>query len=134
MLRNLLLVLGLLALFGSRADAQTCSGGTASAPACARNWAAGPLVVTACTPTSSLEAGVKLHLRELNSTPILSVNPATPGGQVTLPTSSAPLAPSNAPTRRVRFVCEDPSGRTGVDTFVDLTFPVLGPPAAPVVQ
>lgn len=134
MLRGLLLALAILAILGSaRADAQSLQGGSATSPAGARNWATAPLVVEVCPATAANEGGVRVVVRELTGTPILSVN-GTQGSIVTLPSSSAPLAPASAPKRVIKFACEDASARVGADTFVDVTFPVRGAPLAPVVQ
>lgn len=122
-------------LTAGTASAQTpCQGGTPTTPACSRNWAAGPLNVQACPATATSTDGVRVVLRELAGTPILSVTAGTPGGVVTLPTSSAPLASPTAPTRVVEFVCEDAAARKGASTFASITFPVLGVPVAPTLQ
>jgi hypothetical protein len=122
-------------LLAASAQAQVpCQGGTQSAPACSRNWSAGPLSVQACpAPDASTEPGVRVVVRELDGTALLSVAAGSPGAVVSLPTSSAPLAPATAPARVLKFSCEDASGRAGVDTFASVTFPVRARPAAPVL-
>jgi hypothetical protein len=127
------LVLGFLVLSGGSALAQTpCQGGTQAAPACSRDWSAASLVVQVCPATATTEPGVKLVLRELNDAPLLSVLGAA-GTNVTLPTSSAPLAAPATPTRIIKFACEDSSSRVGTDTFVSVTFPIRRAPQAPLL-
>ena len=120
------------------ANAQTCKDGTPTQPACSRDWSTGPLTVIACPadPATGSEAGVKLLVKELDGTPILSVVPGTPGGSVTLATSSAPKAVPANRTRVIEFSCDGATVTGGKPTYASITFP-LAPavrPAAPVLQ
>ncbi len=128
-----LLALVLLAA-GAAAEAQTpCQGGTATAPACARNWATGPLNIMACPAVQAgQDSGVRVVLRELNGTPLLSAQAAAPGAQVTLASASAPRVPAGGVASRVlEFTCEGPTGQGGAATFATITFPVAAPTPAP---
>jgi len=125
-----MIVLMFFFLAAGAAHAQAaCSGGTAASPACVRNWATAPLVVTMCPSTATNEGGVRLVMRELNDTPLLSAS-GTPGSAVSLPSTSAPSG--GALRRTVKLACEDGLARLGGDTFVDLTFP-KDRPLAPVL-
>ncbi len=137
-LSGLLMAFILLALpFASATPAvaqTTCQGGTATAPACSRNWATGPLNVLACPadPATGAVAGETLVLRELNGTPLLSVTAGTPGGQLTLAASQAPRAPAGSTVRVIEFRCTASGFSTGgAATFATITFPQI-PASAPV--
>lgn len=130
-MRSLLLALLFLA---APALAQTpCQGGSASAPACSRNWATAPLTVRACPATASTNAGARVLLTEVDGTPLLSVTPGVPGGDVAIPTASAPVVRGTSATRVIRFTCEDAGGVGGDATFASVTFPVDRRPVAPVL-
>lgn len=133
------LVLIFVLFCASSAFAQTpCKGGTPTQPACSRTWGgASPLNVLACPSDASLntDAGVRLYLRELNGTPIVSVLAGTPGGQVTLAAASAPSAPPATRTRVVEFSCDGANVTGGEPTYAAITFPLAAPsrPVAPTV-
>jgi hypothetical protein len=130
------LILFLLAISAAAIAQTPCQGGTAVAPACARDWSIGPLRVLACPGDNvTTTPGARLIMREVNGTPILSVVAATPGGQIDLPSASAPRAPLGALTRTVQLHCEDAAARGGPPTFASVTFPAAtpGPPVAPLL-
>jgi hypothetical protein len=130
-----ILTLLVLVLLARAASAQSpCQGGTATAPACSRNWATTALSVQVCPGDNITSApGVRLVLRETSGAPLLSVNAGTPGGTVTLATASAPRALPGSDVRTIDFACEDAQGRRGASTFASLTFPVVPTPVAPTL-